>query len=44
MRIQGGAGAFVESLDGSFDNVMGFPTDGVREMLGRSGSDLSKRD
>ena len=31
--IQGGAGAFVESLDGSFDNVMGFPTDVVREML-----------
>ena len=31
--IQGGASAFVESLDGSFDNVMGFPTDVVREML-----------
>ncbi len=31
--IQGGAGAFVERLDGSFENVMGFPVDEVREML-----------
>ena len=31
--IQGGARTFVDSLDGSFDNVMGFPTDTVREML-----------
>ena len=31
--IQGGAGAFVEGLDGSFENVMGFPVDDVREML-----------
>lgn len=31
--IQGGAGTFVESLDGSFENVMGFPVDDVREML-----------
>ena len=35
--IQGGAGAFVEALDGSFENVMGFPVDDVREMLGRFG-------
>ena len=31
--IQGGAGAFVTALDGSFENVMGFPVDDVREML-----------
>ena len=31
--IQGGAGAFVTRLDGSFENVMGFPVDMVREML-----------
>ena len=31
--IQGGAGAFVEGLDGSFENVMGFPVDAVRKML-----------
>ena len=31
--IQGGAGAFVSKLDGSFENVMGFPVDDVREML-----------
>lgn len=31
--IQGGAGAFVSALDGSFENVMGFPVDDVREML-----------
>ena len=31
--IQGGAGAFVTGLDGSFENVMGFPVDDVREML-----------
>ena len=31
--IQGGAGAFVTRLDGSFENVMGFPVDEVREML-----------
>ena len=31
--IQGGAGAFVEALDGTFENVMGFPVDLVREML-----------
>ena len=35
--IQGGAGAFVDFLDGSFDNVMGFPTDAVREMLAHFG-------
>lgn len=35
--IQGGAGAFVEGLDGSFENVMGFPVDVVREMLGHFG-------
>ena len=31
--IQGGAGAFVTGLDGSFENVMGFPVQDVREML-----------
>ena len=31
--IQGGAGRFVEALDGPFDNVVGFPTETVREML-----------
>lgn len=31
--IQGGAGAFVEGLDGSYENVIGFPVDDVREML-----------
>ena len=31
--IQGGAKAFVTELDGSFENVMGFPVDEVREML-----------
>ena len=31
--IQGGAGAYVTGLDGSFENVMGFPVDDVREML-----------
>ena len=31
--IQGGAGVFVTRLDGSFENVMGFPVDEVREML-----------
>lgn len=31
--IQGGAGAFVEKLDGSFENVMGFPVADVRKML-----------
>ena len=31
--IQGGAGAFVAALDGSFENVMGFPVDVVAELL-----------
>lgn len=31
--IQGGAGAFVEALDGSLENVIGFPVDDVQEML-----------
>ncbi|MBE5808022.1 MAG: Maf-like protein, partial [Clostridiales bacterium] len=31
--IQGGAGAFVTRLDGSFENVMGFPIDVVGDML-----------
>lgn len=35
--IQGGAAAFTERLDGSFDNVVGFPTDLVREMLAHFG-------
>ena len=33
--IQGGAGKFVTGLDGSFENVMGFPVDIVEEMLKR---------
>lgn len=35
--IQGGAGAFVSGLDGPFDNVVGFPTEDVRQMLERFG-------
>lgn len=35
--IQGGAGAFVQRLDGSFENVMGFPVEAVREMLRQFG-------
>lgn len=31
--IQGGAGAFLEELDGSFENVMGFPVEDVERML-----------
>lgn len=31
--IQGGAGKFVTGLDGTFENVMGFPVDIVDEML-----------
>lgn len=31
--IQGGAGAFVERLDGSFENVVGFPVETVGELL-----------
>ena len=33
--IQGGAGAFVEKLEGSYENVIGFPVDEIREMLDR---------
>ena len=33
--IQGGAHAFVEALDGSFENVMGFPVDEIQAMLDR---------
>ena len=33
--IQGGAGAFTEALDGSFENVMGFPVDVVAELLAK---------
>ena len=32
--IQGGAHGFVESFEGSYENVIGFPVDDVREMLG----------
>jgi septum formation protein len=35
--IQGGAGAWDTKLDGSFENVMGFPVDDVKEMLGHFG-------
>ncbi len=31
--IQGGAGKFVEKLDGSYENVIGFPVDDVQDML-----------
>lgn len=31
--IQGGAGKFVTKLDGTFENVMGFPVDVAQEML-----------
>ena len=31
--IQGGAGKFVVQLDGSFENVMGFPVDDIQDML-----------
>lgn len=33
--IQGGAGRFIDRIDGSFDNVMGFPTEAFAEMLDR---------
>lgn len=33
--IQGGAGKFVDKIDGSFDNVMGFPTEAFAGMLAR---------
>ena len=35
--IQGGAGTFVEALDGSFENVMGFPVEEVGAMLKQFG-------
>ncbi len=31
--IQGGAHLFVEGFDGSYENVIGFPVDDIREML-----------
>ena len=31
--IQGGAHGFVEKLEGSYENVIGFPTDEIRQML-----------
>ncbi len=31
--IQGGAGAFVDSYDGSYENVIGFPVDDIEAML-----------
>ena len=31
--IQGGAHGFVEELDGSYENVIGFPVDEIRQML-----------
>ena len=33
--IQGGAGAFVESIEGSWTNVMGLPVEMLKEMLSR---------
>ena len=35
--IQGGAGKFVDHFDGSYENVVGFPVDLVRDMLSRFG-------
>ena len=35
--IQGGAGAFVESIEGSYSNVMGLPIETVTEALARVG-------
>ena len=35
--IQGGAGHFVEKLDGSYENVVGFPVDEVGQMLDKLG-------
>ena len=35
--IQGGAGQYVQALDGEFENVMGFPVLEVREMLEKFG-------
>jgi len=35
--IQGLAGKFVERFDGSYENVVGFPVDVVRDMLSRFG-------
>ena len=32
--IQGGAHGFVEGFEGSYENVIGFPVDEIREMLG----------
>ena len=31
--IQGGAHGFVEGFEGSYENVIGFPVDDIREML-----------
>ncbi|MBQ3575725.1 MAG: septum formation protein Maf, partial [Clostridia bacterium] len=31
--IQGGAGKFVKKLEGSYENVIGFPVDEVQDML-----------
>ena len=31
--IQGGAGAFVSYMDGSYENVMGLPTQALKQML-----------
>jgi len=31
--IQGGAGIFVEGLEGSYENVVGFPVDDIQDML-----------
>ena len=33
--IQGGAGEFVEAIDGSFENVMGLPVEVIPEMIQR---------
>lgn len=33
--IQGGARPFIDQIDGSFDNVMGFPTEAFAQMLER---------
>ena len=38
--IQGGAGRFVAALDGSFENVMGFPVDEVEALLRQAGEEV----
>ena len=34
--IQGGAGQFVEKIDGSYDNIVGFPSERFLALLERA--------